>query len=146
ALATDFGVGDSIITTFNGDYSSEQLSYLYSACNITMLPSGGEGFGLTIIESMACGVPVVHGNYAGGAELIPERDWLVEKSGERLDGPWNTVRPIWKPKVWAEKVEHVLTQYGDGTYKEFCVSATEHLQWRNLWPSCWKKWFLSGIQ
>jgi glycosyltransferase involved in cell wall biosynthesis len=145
ALAQDFGMGNSIVFTFNGEYSSEELSYLYSACDISFLPSLGEGFGYPIIESLACGVPVVHGNYGGGVELIPERDWLVSSVSTRLDGPWNCVRPVWNPQDWAKKLEWALTQYGDGSYRDTCTNAVSHLTWKNLWPAAWKKWFLDGI-
>lgn len=145
ALAKDFGLEQGVIFTFGGEYSSEQLSYLYSACNVTMLPSLGEGLGYPIIESLACGVPVVHTNYAGGVELIPERDWLVDSPVTRLDGQWNCVRPVLDPRKWAEKIEWVLNQYGDGSYKDYCVNSIQHLLWRNLWASCWSKFFLDGL-
>ena len=145
ALAKDFGVEPSIILT-TGDLTSEQLGYCYSACNVTFLPSLGEGFGYPIVESLACGVPVVHGNYGGGVELIPEKDWLVEKVGERLDGQWNCVRPVWSPADWAKKLDWVLTQYGDGSYRDMCVNAVSHLDWKQLWPSVWKKWMLDGLK
>lgn len=142
ALAFDFGIQNSIVVTQTGMFNSEQLSYLYSACDITMLPSLGEGFGYPIVESLACGVPVVHGNYGGGAELLPDRNWLVEPVTERLDGLWNCVRPVWNPKDWAEKIQEVLGEFVDSTT---CMGAVEHLQWRTLWPSCWHKFFLEGI-
>lgn len=146
SLVQDFGLERSVVFTFNGEYNSEQLSHLYSACDVTMLPSLGEGFGYPIVESLACGVPVVHGNYAGGVELVPERDWLVDSTADRLDGMWNCVRPVWDPRKWAEKVEWVLNQYGDGTYRDYCVDSVSHLDWKNLWPSSWKKWFLEGLK
>jgi glycosyltransferase involved in cell wall biosynthesis len=39
--------------------SDESLASLYSAAVITIMPSFEEGFGLPVIESMACGTPVV---------------------------------------------------------------------------------------
>ena len=147
ALLADFEFAeDDVIMTFNGMFDNETLSYLYSACDVTMLPSLGEGFGYPIVESLACGVPVVHTNYGGGAELIPEKEWLVDKVGERLDTLWNCVRPVLSPINWAEKVEWAVTQHADGTYKDVCVRSVEHLEWQKLWPSCWQKWFLEGVR
>src|SRR5215471_8461306 len=101
ALAMDFGLNNGeIILTANGDRSSEMMSYLYSACDMTMLPSLGEGFGYPIVESLACGVPVIHTHYGGESELIPEENWLVGAEVQRLDGLWNCVRPVLNPVKW----------------------------------------------
>lgn len=147
ALAADFGVEDSVRITLSGEYNSEQLSYFYSACDVTMLPSLGEGWGFPITESLACGVPCVHGNYGGGVEQLPDRNWLVQPSAERLDGLWNNVRPVWNPKDWADKLAMVLeeaTATGE-QLREVCTASVECFQWGKLWPSCWKKWMLEGI-
>jgi glycosyltransferase involved in cell wall biosynthesis len=145
ALANDFGLEPHVIITTN-TFTSEELSYLYSACNITYLPSLGEGFGYPLVESLGCGIPVIHGNYAGGAELIPEREWLVEPVTYRLDTQWNCMRPVWDVGTWKDKVEWALNQHGDGTYQDICTTAVRHLDWKRLWPSCWKKWFEEGIE
>ena len=76
-LVEDFDLADVARVTITGDFNSEQLSYMYSTCDVTMLASS-EGFGYPLVESMACGVPVVHGDFGGGAELIPDRNWLAQ--------------------------------------------------------------------
>jgi glycosyltransferase involved in cell wall biosynthesis len=146
ALINDFGLNGKIILTMTGDYNSEQLSYLYSACDVTMLPSLGEGFGYPIIESMACGVPVAHGNYGGGAELVraAEPEWLVQPKMERLESRWNNVRPVFNPTDWGERLTWMMDDTEGGSAKEMCLAAVDHLKWENLWP-VWKKWFLEGI-
>lgn len=145
ALAKDFGVERHVIITTN-NFSSEALAYLYNGCNCTFLPSLGEGFGYPIVESLACGVPVVHCRYGGGMELVPLADWLVESTATRLDTQWNCVRPVLSPDVWAEKLQWAVTQHGDGSFRDICVRSIEHLYWRNLWPSVWRKWFLDGLR
>lgn len=144
ALASDFGITDKVHFTFNA-FSSEELSYLYSACNITFLPSLGEGFGYPIVESLACGVPCIHGDYGGGTELIPDPEWIVPRISERLDTQWNCLRPVWNPATWAEKMEWICTQRGDGSERDKCLEAVDHLSWPKLWEGCWKKWFKRGI-
>lgn len=146
ALAQDFGLTGKVILTMTGAYSSEQLSYLYSCCDVTMLPSLGEGWGLPLTESLACGVPVIHVNYGGGAEQVRAADpeWLVPYATERLEGRWNNVRPVLNPLMWANKLTWVMDDTEGGSAKDRCVGAVSHLQWKNLFP-VFKKWFLEGV-
>jgi glycosyltransferase involved in cell wall biosynthesis len=60
------GLGDVI--TFLGYVDERSLRDLYTAAACFVLPSLGEGFGLTILEAMACGTPVV----AASASSLPE--------------------------------------------------------------------------
>lgn len=145
ALAHDFGLTGTVIFTLTGNYTSEALSCLYSCCDVTMLPSLGEGFGYPIVESLACGVPVIHGNYGGGAEFVPDSSWLVQPVTERLDGMWNNVRPVWNPLDWSNTLHDVIQNSGSGILQEVCTAAVDHLNWKNLWPGAWSKWMLSGI-
>lgn len=55
----------------------ETLACLYSACDVFLGASLGEGFGIHTIEAQACGVPVIVSNFAASAELCGD-GWLVE--------------------------------------------------------------------
>jgi glycosyltransferase involved in cell wall biosynthesis len=145
ALIDDFGLWATVTVTDSSRFDSEQLSYMYSACDLTILPSMGEGFGSPIIESLACGVPVLHTNYAAGPQQIPNRNWLVEIDGERLEGLHNLVRPLLNPVKWADAITRTLEETGGGVWADECVRSVEHLKWKNLWPGAWRKWFLKGI-
>ena len=44
---------------FLGNVSYEELPFLYSACMIFVYPSICESFGMTLVEAMACGAPIL---------------------------------------------------------------------------------------
>src|SRR5271154_1836883 len=70
SLISDFGLsGRACITT--QEMPDETMNMLYSACDVTLGIGSGEGFGYPIYESLASGTPVLHHNYAGGAEWLP---------------------------------------------------------------------------
>jgi glycosyltransferase involved in cell wall biosynthesis len=59
-------------------YSSEQMAGLYSAMDVLLHASYGEGFGVPAIEAQACGTRVIGSNWAATPELLGEDCWLVE--------------------------------------------------------------------
>jgi glycosyltransferase involved in cell wall biosynthesis len=82
-VATMRRLGDRV-KQYSG-VSEAQLKLFYSCCSVFVYPSKHEGFGLPILEAMACGVPVITADVssmpevAGGAALLfqPEsRDGL----------------------------------------------------------------------
>ena len=68
------GVRDHVVEL--GHLALADLPALYSAARLFVFPSLWEGFGIPVIEAMACGVPVVTSNVsalpevAGGAALL----------------------------------------------------------------------------
>ena len=54
------------------------LSLLYSAAAVFAYPSLAEGFGLPVVEAMACGAPVVTSNTSSLPEVAGDAAWLVD--------------------------------------------------------------------
>ena len=54
------------------------LVRLYQGALLMALPSKGEGFGLPLLESMACGVPVVAGNNTSQPEVVGDGGVCVD--------------------------------------------------------------------
>jgi glycosyltransferase involved in cell wall biosynthesis len=45
------------------------LNVLYNAMDAMVFPSGGEGFGMPVLEAMAAGTPIIYTNYSGHADF-----------------------------------------------------------------------------
>ena len=74
-------------TEFLGAVSDEELRTLYQNCRALVFP-GEEDFGLTPVECMACGRPVVAFNRGGAAETVVDGETGVlfdEQSAPALD-------------------------------------------------------------
>lgn len=144
ALVHDFGLHH--VTQVTTSLKQDDLIWMYNACDLTIHPGLGEGFGYPVFESLACGTPILHGDYAGGADLLRQAHWddfLVEPVTWRLDGLHNCVRPVFHPNHWVDAVERVLAEDYN---REALRASIAHLSWGLLWPSCFSRWFEEGIE
>jgi glycosyltransferase involved in cell wall biosynthesis len=62
---------------FTGHLSDDDLRALYSACCVFVYPSLYEGFGLPLLEAMACGAPVVTSNIPSISETVGDVARLI---------------------------------------------------------------------
>lgn len=75
-------LGDSVMLT--GFVSDEVLCSMYHAAQLVWFPSRYEGFGIPVLEAMACRTPVVASNaaslpeVAGDAAILVSRDVVAE--------------------------------------------------------------------
>ncbi len=76
AEASRLNIEHDVVTP--GFVSPTELVYLYNLADFFVFPSLYEGFGLPVVEAMACGTPVIASNrssipeVAGGAALLAE--------------------------------------------------------------------------
>ena len=131
ALLVDFGLADRTVISL-GTLSDDNMAKAYSACDLTVGP-GVEGFGFPLAESLACGIPVVHGYYGGGANIVPI-EMLVAPVAYRYESIWGCKRPVYDPEDWAERVNDLIGKRG---------VLDEKYAWVNNWKG-WKNWFLEG--
>jgi len=68
ALRHELGLDENV--TLTGFVSDEDLALLYNAADVLVLPSLDEGFGLPVVEAMACGLPVAVSARGALPELV----------------------------------------------------------------------------
>lgn len=100
-------------------FSTETMAHLYSACEVVLHPSYGEGFGLVQLEANACGTPVIATNFSSMPEV--GYGWHVEGDREWTAlGGWQ-VRPHVHSIVQALK--HAYHQAGSRREKAVAHAA-----------------------
>lgn len=119
---------------------SRVLALIMNCMDVHFLPTGGEGFGLPIIETMACGVPNVTTDYTTGpefligkggkprGELIKVQEYVIQRGCER---PWIDIE---------DAVECLNAIYYDEnlrkTYADRCIKFAKQF----CWDKIGKKW------
>jgi glycosyltransferase involved in cell wall biosynthesis len=67
-LSIDLGIGDHVI--FTGYLTEEEINYAYAMASVYVMPSVAEPYGITALEAIASGTPVIVSKNAGVAEEI----------------------------------------------------------------------------
>ena len=144
-LVSDFGLAKRVSVTLT--LNDEELAACYSVCGATIAPGLGEGFGYPLVESLACGTPAVHVDYAGGAELVPLNAWRVPAVAERLEGIYALRRPVMSPVDMANAVMRALEwkRNDERVCQAYCRGQVEYLDWKHLWPR-FRSWFRKGLE
>lgn len=133
SLLADYGLLDQTMISL-GFLTDDSMAEAYTACDLTLGIGLGEGWGYPLAESLACGTPVIHGNYAGGAEIVPEA-MRVEPIAYHSEGLYACVRPVFNVDHWVARAVEFLGQR---------ATLDPRFAWSNLWPH-WETWFRSGL-
>jgi glycosyltransferase involved in cell wall biosynthesis len=133
ALLIDFGLIDRTAVSL-GYIPDDHMAQAYTACDLTLGIGAGEGFGYPIAESLFCGTPAIHGNYAGAVDFLSE-ELLINPVVFHLDGLYASRRPVFHPKDWADKMEYFLGKR---------VNQPSQLDWSNVWPR-FDAWFRKAL-
>jgi beta-1,4-mannosyl-glycoprotein beta-1,4-N-acetylglucosaminyltransferase len=85
------------------DVGHERILELYNECHVYVYPSRADTFGMTVLEAMGCGLPVISTSEPGSTELV---------RGKYLNIPTNEVPVIghpWMTGNWGEPSYQMLT-------------------------------------
>uniref|UniRef100_UPI000B2FE3F3 glycosyltransferase n=1 Tax=Ralstonia sp. RL TaxID=1839756 RepID=UPI000B2FE3F3 len=118
-LTEELGIADAV--TFTGQRRRGQLRYYYSAANVFVTTPWYEPFGITPVEAMACGTPVI-GTAVGGIKTTVvdgETGYLV---------PPNDPAALAERLLWLQRHPHVAQRLGWAGMRR----AYQQFTWRNV--------------
>src|SRR5918994_751392 len=77
-LVERLGIADSVVQTEGRIERHEEILPVYSGADLFVHPTAAEGFSLTIVEAMACGVPVITVGRGAVAEIVGDAAITVD--------------------------------------------------------------------
>jgi glycosyltransferase involved in cell wall biosynthesis len=104
----DGQVTTSAIADPNIGWDERELLVLYNAADVFISTSRGEGFGLTLAESLACGVPVIASNVSAIPETVGPGGVLIE-SDRRITVPAGQDLCLPDIEAFADALERIYT-------------------------------------
>ncbi len=97
--------------------SHEKINKIYNLFDVMCFPTGGEGFGLPILEAQASGVPVMTTAFTTGFELVEGHGWLIPilKDKYKRDVMWTGLNGV----EFAIPDDLMITKYLQEAYEDW---------------------------
>ncbi len=70
----DFNIVNQSVLQIIPNFKPEQLDFYLKTCKVGLFPSYAEGFGLAVVEQLACGIPVVAYKVPGPTDILKGLD------------------------------------------------------------------------
>jgi glycosyltransferase involved in cell wall biosynthesis len=103
-LAQDLSMQDHV--SFVGSKTNEELADYYSACDLYVMPSKNEGFGLVYLEAMAFGKPVIASNTGAPTEFISHERHGLLVDPDSVDDVANALVRLFTNPALAKRLGH----------------------------------------
>lgn len=103
---------------FVGKKDRDELPYYYNSAEVVLLPSQYESFGMSVLEAMACGVPVITTDATGISQLLE-------------DEPSFEIISVNNPIMLAKKIGKLLTD-GNKKSDDQVIEKVRKLSWADI--------------
>lgn len=127
--------GPPVAMLYNNQIRSSQLGAIYRGADAFVLPTRGEGWGMPILEAMACGLPAIATPWSGPSEFL--HDGVGYPIAVRGLVPADAKCPYYEGFRWADpdpddlvaKLRHVFTHREEARAKGAAAAAEAAEKW-----------------
>ena len=148
-LAKRYGISENIYyidVKLNAGTPPEKMAKLYNLADCFISGSMGESFSLPLLESMACGLPIIFPNHSTGPQLVgePKTGLLADLMKMKNGQDFGLTSPLVSDKFWMDPVcmaECMEKIYKDKKLREqFSKNAIEFAKEFDWEKKVIKKW------
>lgn len=134
-----------------GRIDENWLKDIYNGMDLFCLPTRGEGFGIPIIEAMACGVPVLTTDTTSGTELVGDVGYLMpvkleqerylKNNNFRYEIGQETILKGLRLAYFEWKTSSYLCPSMWAIRKTDALRKASEYNWNTIWEKDWKPIF-----
>jgi glycosyltransferase involved in cell wall biosynthesis len=144
-IAESYGIPSKALTftepyAYRIGFPPNIMAALYTACDVLLAPSAGEGFCVPLIEAQACGVPVIVSDFTSQPELVGA-GWKVE--GQRQ---WDPASNAHYFRAYTDSVVARLEEAHDADLAEMQTTAMAFASRYDIdviYSTCWRPFLAS---
>jgi|TARA_Y100000034_G_scaffold26483_1_gene31594 glycosyltransferase involved in cell wall biosynthesis len=140
------GANDGQVLLSTDKVDATHLASLYNAADYTIAISDAEGFGLSMLESLSCGTPIIATMTGGMQEQITDgKNWFgfgIEPASKAVIGSLQ-VPYIYEDRISQEGFNEALQKamsWSPKAYEKMCRQGQAHVKKNYSFESYQKKW------
>ena len=145
-LIEHLGLTDGQVLLSTNKVQPEELAGLYNAADYTINISDAEGFGLSTLESLSCGTPIIVNMTGGLQEQVTNgKDWFgfgIEPTSKTVIGSLQ-VPYIYEDRISQKDFNNTLKKainWGTKPYKKMCRLGLKHVKENYNFEEYERKW------
>jgi glycosyltransferase involved in cell wall biosynthesis len=129
-------------TDYRYGLSRENMAALYTAFDVLLATSYGEGFGVPTMEAQACGTRAIVSNWAASKDLVSKNSWRVEGMPfwDEPQVAWFKIPSI-DGIVQALELAYQAERGVDQTSIDFASNFEDSKIWEEKWQPFWTDYF-----
>jgi glycosyltransferase involved in cell wall biosynthesis len=139
------GLDDSCVLIADSDqlrvgYPQEFLAAVYTAADVLLACSYGEGFGVPVVEAQACGTRVITSGFAATEDLANDDSWIVggQPFWDEPQGAFFQI-PFLESIIGALKLAYEAPRGVNQTSIDFAKQFDVEEVWNKYWLPFWKE-------
>jgi glycosyltransferase involved in cell wall biosynthesis len=145
-LIEHLGVDDGQVLISSNKVEASELAAMYNAADFTINISDAEGFGLSTLESLSCGVPIIVNMTGGLQEQVTNgEDWFgfgIDPASKTVIGSLE-VPYIYEDRISQKDFSRTLKEamkLRPKTYKKMSLQGREHVKKNYNFDKLEKQW------